>query len=346
MRLRYIDLTKGFAIVLMLLGHTMTMVNKVHIWIYSFHMPVFFIICGILIYMKESQNKSNYQIGSLVIRRLYTAGIPYFIFGFLLTGFYSILNILANEPLTFETRLFRLFTFQGIDSLWFLPIYVFADIVMICLGRSTKIFVKGYCRLAVAAISFIIVCLLQSYMTIWYFDIFYKVLLGICFIEVGLIISRFQIVEKLPLWISIVFLVVGYVFAQMNGEVEMSASNIGNAAIYFPCAIVTSIAVMSLMKKIENHKWKILKYLEEYGKNTIVLLVTNNLIIEIIRLLDYKFFGNFMIQLGMIGSIVFTIILLIIEWWIIRISRGPLAPVFGCIKKKRSLRYQSIKEKL
>lgn len=336
MRLRHIDLTKGFAIVLMLLGHTMTTVNKVHIWIYSFHMPIFFIICGILIYMKESQDKSKYQIRSLVIRRLYTAGIPYFIFGFLLTGFYSILNILANEPLTFETRLFRLFTFQGIDSLWFLPIYVFADIVMICLGSNTIKYVKRYFRLVVAALSFIIIFFLQSYMTIWYFDMLYKVLLGICFIEVGIVISRFQIVEKLPLWINFLFLVVGYIFAQINGEVEMSASKIGNAFIYFLCAILTSIAIISLFRKIENRKWKILKYLEEYGKNTIVLLVTNNLIIETIRLMDYKFFGNFLIRLDILGSIAFTIILLIVEWVIIKISKGFLAPVFGHIKEKRN----------
>lgn len=335
MRLKYIDLTKGFAIILMLLGHTMTIVNKVHIWIYSFHMPIFFIICGILIYMKESSDKGEYRMESVIIRRLYTSGIPYFIFGFLLAGFYSILNILANEPLSFGTWIFKLFTFQGIDSLWFLPIYVFADIVMMCVGSNTKIFVKRCCRFAVTVLSFIIVCFLQSYMTIWYFDIFYKVLLGICFVEVGLLISRFQMIEKLPLWGDFVFLIAGYFFAQMNGEVEMSASKIGNAAIYFLCAILTSIAIMSLLKKIENSKWRILNYLEEYGKNTIVLLVTNNLIIETIRLIDYKLFGNFLIRLGMIGSIVFTIVLLIVEWWIIKMSKGSLAPVFGYIKKKK-----------
>ena len=59
MRLRYIDLTKGFAIILMLWGHTMTLVNSIHIWIYSFHMPIFFIICGILIRIKEEKIRVN-----------------------------------------------------------------------------------------------------------------------------------------------------------------------------------------------------------------------------------------------------------------------------------------------
>lgn len=37
-------------------------------------------------------------------------------------------------------------------------------------------------------------------MTVWYFDILYKGILGICFIEIGVLISKFRIIEKLPLW--------------------------------------------------------------------------------------------------------------------------------------------------
>ena len=62
MRLRYIDLTKGFAIILMLWGHTMTSVNGIHIWIYSFHMPIFFIMCGILIRIKEEKIRGGTSI--------------------------------------------------------------------------------------------------------------------------------------------------------------------------------------------------------------------------------------------------------------------------------------------
>lgn len=60
-----------------------------------------FIIGGILIRIKEEKNKGEHQLGNIIIRRLYTAGIPYFIFGFVLAGFYSILNILAHQPISF-----------------------------------------------------------------------------------------------------------------------------------------------------------------------------------------------------------------------------------------------------
>lgn len=79
MRLRYIDFTKGLAIILMIFGHTMSKINCLHIWIYSFHMPIFFIICGIIMCRKGRQ-KSYSLLKEKIIRRWYTLGIPYLFF--------------------------------------------------------------------------------------------------------------------------------------------------------------------------------------------------------------------------------------------------------------------------
>ena len=73
MRLRYIDFTKGLAIILMIFGHTMSKINCLHIWIYSFHMPIFFIICGIIMCRKGRQ-KSYSLLKEKIIRRWYTLG--------------------------------------------------------------------------------------------------------------------------------------------------------------------------------------------------------------------------------------------------------------------------------
>lgn len=84
--------------------------------------------------------------------------------------------------------------------------------------------------------SFLIVTFLSDYMSIWYLDILYKVLLGICFIGIGLLCSRFAIVEKTPICVDCVLLIIGLLLAQKNGSVEMAAGNIGNSVIYFLCA--------------------------------------------------------------------------------------------------------------
>lgn len=46
-RIKWIDLTKGVAIFLMVCGHT-GIPSLISNWIWSFHMPLFFIISGML----------------------------------------------------------------------------------------------------------------------------------------------------------------------------------------------------------------------------------------------------------------------------------------------------------
>lgn len=136
MRKSYLDDSKGLAIILMVFGHTMVSHNFVHQWIFSFHMPMFFIVGGILIGSKEENKNWNSKSNSIK-RRILTAGIPYLIFGLLLCVFYSVLNILGNEPVTFSALFWKLITLKGINALWFLPAYVLGSIAMI-LTSSTR----------------------------------------------------------------------------------------------------------------------------------------------------------------------------------------------------------------
>lgn len=48
-RIKWIDLTKGVAIFLMVCGHT-GIPSLISNWIWSFHMPLFFIISGMLFF--------------------------------------------------------------------------------------------------------------------------------------------------------------------------------------------------------------------------------------------------------------------------------------------------------
>lgn len=331
MRLRYIDYTKGFAIILMLFGHTMTAINSVHIWIYSFHMPIFFIICGILMHRKEAQRKIGDSVRKIIIHRLRITAVPYYVFGSILVIFYTLLNIIGNKPNSFGKGMFDLLTLQGIDSLWFLPIYILAEIIMELIGKRGGIWKK--LRFVMVLCAFFVVSILSDYMTVWYWDLLYKILLGICFIEIGLLCSTYSIIERMPIGADYILLTIGLLLAETNGPVEMTASKIGNPIVYFWGAMATSIAVMSLLKKIEDKQLKLLEILGVYGKNSIVVLCTNNLFIEIIRLLDYKIAGNFLISIDMIGCIIFIVILMVIEWYCIKLSNGIFSPIFGRNRK-------------
>ena len=53
-RLDFLDVCKGIGIVLVILGHIYGLSSKVGIWIYSFHMPLFFILSGLVYNEKKN----------------------------------------------------------------------------------------------------------------------------------------------------------------------------------------------------------------------------------------------------------------------------------------------------
>ena len=71
-----------------------------------------------------------------------------------------------------------------------------------------------------------------------------------------------------------------------------------------------------------------------FGQNTIVILCTNNLLIETIRLADHKLTGDFLLKTGLAGSLLFTALLILIEIPVIKLASGPFAPMFGKQAKK------------
>ena len=111
----------------------------------------------------------------------------------------------------------------------------------------------------------------------------------------------------------------------------MSVNHLGNPFIYYFTATSLTTSIIYFMHVIENKSFEIIDFLMIFGRSSIVLLVTNNLIIETIRLIDFKICNNLLIKLGLFGSLLFTLIILIIEWNLIKFANGPLGVLFGKI---------------
>ena len=131
-RLKYLDYTKGFAILLMLLGHCMSDKNLLHNWIYSFHMPIFFVVCGCLTAMKYDGRQIGFtDFQSHLIRRLKQIGVPYIVFCLVLIAFYFSISLLSHSDYNILESLFSVVTLKGIDSLWFLPVYFLSEMLFV-----------------------------------------------------------------------------------------------------------------------------------------------------------------------------------------------------------------------
>ena len=75
-RIEWIDIAKSIGIMLVILGHILPMDSILKKYIYSFHMPLFFILTGIVYSYKD-----NESFCKIIEKQIKSILIPFFIFG-------------------------------------------------------------------------------------------------------------------------------------------------------------------------------------------------------------------------------------------------------------------------
>ena len=139
-RYRQLDYAKALGILLVVLGHTIYEISKNGIntnfgnhlnnWIYCFHMPLFFVLSGLGLYLKYKEYKSIdffKEINNLSQKLL----IPYAFWSF----FYLIGTILSSVVITKKIiismilgRIYSFITLRGAAPIWFLSALFLANI--------------------------------------------------------------------------------------------------------------------------------------------------------------------------------------------------------------------------
>ena len=143
-RLDYLDMAKGLGMILVLIGHLQgdsiftfsPYIQPLCVYIFSFHMPMFFIISGILLAIKQDEIK---PFKDIAIRRFKGIMIPYFWFSF----FYILVVVVAliKDEVAIQTLLVNLWYIlsgYGMNVLWFLPAIYLGELLFIFLRRKIR----------------------------------------------------------------------------------------------------------------------------------------------------------------------------------------------------------------
>lgn len=316
-RLQYIDYVKGLTILVLLFSHSYGGEGKLQTWIFSWHMPIFFVICGILVHLKI-ERKGSISLKNHSISRLYNLFQPYFLFGLILIAFFAILSFATTHNTNAGPLFFKLFTMQGIESMWFLPTYFFAEILFLTLLHYSNQIVP----VVLATIIILLSSLLDIPQNYWFHCLVGRILRGYVFIVIGYYCAKYQVIEKLNPIISLLILIAAGYLSQLNGFTSLHSTQASHAPLYFLDATLTSITILSLFFFLEQKlrfRSRVLRYL---GTSTIIVVCTNNLLIEILRLVDYKLMGNHLLNMGLIGSFVFFVLLTLLEIPFVHIFKG------------------------
>jgi len=148
-RVTYLDLAKGIGIILVVLGHMENINAGLRTWISSFHMPLFFVISGMLIALKKedlivTELNSKEGLKQLIAKKARGILIPYAWFSLIYVPI-DIMNLYIDnvDSHTFVQNILDSLTFSGISVMWFLPALFIAEIASIYVISFVYNFVTG-----------------------------------------------------------------------------------------------------------------------------------------------------------------------------------------------------------
>ncbi|MBQ8971096.1 MAG: acyltransferase family protein [Lachnospiraceae bacterium] len=141
-RLTYFDIAKGIGMVLVLIGHLQgeilgfsPYILYLCIWIFSFHMPFFFVVSGMLIRYKNDVDK-DFKL--LAKRRFTGIMIPYYLFSVVYIGIvlWGMFVDHIVPPSTLFVNLWYVVGLYGMNVLWFLPAAFLGELLFLYIMKK------------------------------------------------------------------------------------------------------------------------------------------------------------------------------------------------------------------
>lgn len=280
-----IDTAKGIGIFLVVFGH-LNLQEPMQTIIYSFHIPLFFIISG----MVFRRNKYG-SWKKFLVRRLHTLIYPYLLFALTTLAFYTTVQFLKSgftrESVQFFIKYFiQVFIAQysliyGPNTpMWFVPCLFLTECIYYHVST-----IKNYVMRCGAIIIIVVFgWFTQSDFCHWDFSLLPWNISGACFALGFYAIGNIILQEKrpflnewyknlIPVFKLILFLslsILLYSLSMLNGHVSIGSRILQNGFVFYLTGIVGSALVFMLSERLTS-----IKLLPFWGKNSFVIMATH-----------------------------------------------------------------------
>ena len=325
-RIAWLDQLKGFGIILMIYGHNFPVLEE---YIYSFHMPLFFIIAGIF-------HPKNITV-STIKKRVRQILLPYFLWSFILFGFWLFIGRKfgesANLDLSITKNFIGIFFAQGDINymnwgipMWFLPT-IFLTFLLFGLILKIKNKFLQYSVLVTSIVFGFLIANFSKMYLLWSLDV---ALVSLFFYSFGFyakdIIKSNKKKSVLSLLIlGVIHLAVSLFLLQ---KIDMYRSTYGNEILFLLNSLVGFLFWGSLFKK-----FLLLKFLVFLGKNTIPILALQARALSFIKLFLFLILGLSIFEFTEFEKVILTLGQLIILFPIL-IFINKYIPILKKKKKK------------
>ncbi len=321
-REEFMDIFRGLGIIVMIMGHISNgFGDKFDYFIHAFHMPMFFFVSGY--FFRSCQNESP-KVLDYIYKKVKTLIVPYIFFG-LFHYIIWLIFIWDNSVIDFYNPLLHLISYNTFGlpiagALWFLTALFGTNIIYF--------FIESYVNNSVIKDIIVIMISLLGNITNFFFpdDWLYKLpfafdasLVGCGFFHIAYTLKseekgirkrifNFSPMEQLGGAIICVILIF------TNDSVNMRTGEYGIIPLFWVNAIWAIILGINLSKDIiKLKKCPLINYLTtklaEIGKNSIIYLGMNQLIIAVVT----KFFRKIKLPIWIFPVVILFVTILILK---------------------------------
>ena len=287
-------MAKGIGIILVVLGHCFNKGTPIHNWIFSFHMPLFFIVSGFCFHMEK------YPEFNILLRKKFSRLIVPFIKFWLFALVVSLLIPYMRKGITLNTVLTVLYTgWPGpihIGSIWFLLSLFICMCVFWILKEIESKFNLKYFVVVVIILSGLLGCVIswlksQLYDTGRITEEFHSFLPGnrlpltidatftaIVFFYIGFLLKKKELLilntnhylVKIVIGIGISIIVSLF----LNSRVNLHGCTFGNCLYFYLAALAGSFVVIMFSLNIcKKNQFSLIKsWFIFWGKNSLLML--------------------------------------------------------------------------
>lgn len=280
-RISYIDMAKGIGILLVVFGHSSFPTPEVNQWISSFHMPLFFLLSGILL---AHTNAHEQEMRNLAKKKARSILIPYLSFSILSMIFSAILDS-ASLKTYLPNALLQTVVFYGISVLWFLPALFFGEMIFLFIRKHTAPAVTALISTSICIISVFIVNTYHYHYLIdfnSYFSLLGAYLISVVvrtgfavtFLSLGYFSYIFFFKKEHStisyVLLTLIFFILNIYLAFKNGSVDLNNMVFNDYRLYFPAAFCGGMSIICFCAALPA-----IGPLIAIGKHSLIIMATH-----------------------------------------------------------------------